>query len=210
MSCSVNLIPDTLARARLRGQRRKIWIGICSAAAVLLFIGWSVERAAAVSLRKTSESLSALEAQHAEVNQALAAVDAECAALLEQLQTVATARRPQPWPGRLVAMSGTAPGGVFLTRIRVSAPDESRASPRGVSFISADATSDEDDARPVASQAVQLFGYAADHEVLIQWLNAVQELPGWQEVELVRATLEPYGHGLAVAFELDCETVEGS
>jgi hypothetical protein len=56
---------------------------------------------------------------------------------------------------------------------------------------------------------VRLLGYALDHAALLQLLNALQEFPDFQQVELVRATLEPHGAGVAVAFELACRTMEG-
>ena len=58
-------------------------------------------------------------------------------------------------------------------------------------------------------QTVRLLGYALDHGALLQFLNALQGLPGWRHVELVRAAQEPFRTGQAVMFELDGEVEQG-
>ena len=61
---------------------------------------------------------------------------------------------------------------------------------------------------PTPAHDVRLLGYALDHAALIQLLNTLQGSPDWQQVELVRATSEPYAGQTAVAFEFDCRSEE--
>jgi hypothetical protein len=55
---------------------------------------------------------------------------------------------------------------------------------------------------------VRLEGLALDHTGLIQLLHTLQNSADWENVELVRATTEPYAGRSVVAFEFDCRTAE--
>jgi hypothetical protein len=53
-----------------------------------------------------------------------------------------------------------------------------------------------------------MLGYALDHSSLLRTVNVLQALPGWEHVELIRATAEPFRTGTAVSFELACQARE--
>lgn len=200
MSCSVNLVPAARLLARTRTRRRTAWVGVCTAAGVFLAAGWGLQHTAGGILTRLSVKVNALERQHAEGQRRLVVAAARRTQLLEQLRTIAEARRPQPWAHHLAALTLGAPDGVFLTAIKVT--------PAGTESSSAGRTQ-SDDSDSSQAHAIRLLGYALDHSSLIQLLNVLQNLPGWQQVELVRATSEPYEGSSAVAFELACQTREG-
>jgi hypothetical protein len=170
------------------------------AAGLLIAAGWSVQRAAAAVVARLSYEVAALEVQRTEAQRRLVNAGAQRSQLLARLQTVASARRPQPWAQRLTALTREAPQGIFLTAVTIAEGDRSPAAgPLGPA---------ERNLSPSGRQSVRLLGYALDHGALIQLLNTLQNLPGWQQVELVRATAEPFRRGSAVAFELACQTQE--
>ena len=212
MSCSVNLVPKARLHARIRARRRLAWIGSCSALAMLLATAWGAERTASGALTRLSESVGIVEVQRTEVQRRLVLATARRTRLLEQLQSLAAARRPQPWARRLVTLTREAPEGVFLTMIQISAPasEVSRAPTGGSPAAPSPARTEPRTSSPTPEfQTVRLLGYALDHGALLQFLNALQGLPGWRHVELVRAAQEPFRTGQAVMFELDGEVEQG-
>ncbi len=220
MNCSVNLVPTARMHARARARRRTGWITACAALTVLVAAGWSTHITAAGALGRLSDEVAALEQQQAQVHQRLAATGARRTALLAQLQALGAARCPQPWPRRLLMLTREAPAGVVLTALEMITPDPAQASTgRGRARpgaarnhrLEAGATKTEEQHpanQAARTQAVKLLGYALDHGALIQFLNTLQGLPGWTQVELVRAVQQPYHSGFVVAFELDCRTQE--
>jgi hypothetical protein len=212
MSCSVNLVPLVRLQAQARNRRRLAWVGTCTALGLLLTAGWGIQRAAAGAVSQLSTTVGALQIQRTEVQRRLLSATAQRTRLLDELKTVAAARRPQPWPRRFVTLSRIAPEGVFLTNIDISTPDAGPAVP--VSAPPAKTGAAPSSPLPASPakrplQVVHLRGYAVNHDALVELLNALQKLPDWPHVELVRANLEPRRDGTAVAFELDCRTVEG-
>jgi type IV pilus assembly protein PilM len=211
-----NLVPIARLRDRARIRRRAAWLGACLAAGLLIAAGWSVQRAAAAVVARLSREVAALEIQRTEAQRRLVNAGAQRSQLLARLQTVASARRPQPWAQRLTALTREAPQGIFLTAVTIAEGDQCFAAgkpfpgiPTATGSPAASGTTGPE-VGPAAPgrQSVRLLGYALDHGALIQLLNTLQNLPGWQQVELVRATAEPFRRGSAVAFELACQTQE--
>ena len=208
----VNLVPATRRHAQACVRRRVAWVGSCALLAALLALTWGAQRIAASAVVQLGNEVAALDAQRAEFTRRMAATNARRAQLLGRLQTVAAARRPQAWPRRLVTLAREAPEGVFLTGITIATPVRDPGP----------APVQNREARPVAAgrppaqravaggemQSVRLLGYALDHGALLQFLATLQRLPGWRQVELIRATQEPYRGALAVAFELEGRTQE--
>ncbi len=218
MSCSVNLIPVERLHAQVRDRRRAAWLAACAIIGVLVGAGWIIERAGANALARLSGTVSALQVQRGGIRERLAAGQARRTELLARLQKVAAARQPQTWAARLTAMTGKAPEGVFLTGLNVSeiVSTEKGNAPQSPRPAATPAAPGAATAKPQSSEStapaytVRLLGYAIDHAALIQFINTLQSLPGWRRVELVRATLEPYRGGVAVAFELEGQTQEGT
>jgi hypothetical protein len=220
MNCSVNLVPTARLHAHARTRRRNRWLAACASLAVLVAIGWSVQHAAQAALARLAEDVSALELQRSEVQRRLVSADAQRTHLLQRLEIVSAARRPQPWAGRLVRLTREAPEGVFLTSLDITATDgdnpatRNAAPPRPAPVATGRETGKPagtpptDTAGKPPSQAVRVLGYALDHAALLQFVNTLQRLPGWQQVELVRATQDPLRGGQAIAFELDCRALE--
>jgi len=211
MRCSVNLLPAVHLHARARARRRAGWVTLCAACGALVAGGWVVQHLAGRALARLASRAGELDARTAEVQRRLVAAHTERGELLARLETVAQARRPQPWPPRLLQLTQTAPEGVFFTHFSATSTDAHTPNPgvpaRAVPSPQAGSTGPGERAPLV--QAVRIMGYAVDHAALIQLLNTLQNQRDWQQVELVRATLEPYQSRLAVAFEFDCRTQEG-
>jgi Tfp pilus assembly protein PilN len=208
MSCSVNLVPAARVRARAFARRCQAWVVICAGGALLVGIGWSAQYLTGRALLRLHTRTSALEGQRAMVQQRLAAADERRAQLTARLKLIAAARRKQPWAARLAALARTVPEGVFLTQLNIS---PKQPGPELASAARGAASANPAPAQPGVTTPVhdvRLMGYALDHAALIQLLNTLQGSPDWQQVELVRATSEPYAGQTAVAFEFDCRSEE--
>ncbi len=207
----VNLVPAARLHTRACARRRVAWMGSCMLLAALLALAWGTQRIAANAVVQLGNEVAALEAQRAELARRMAATNAERTQLLGRLQTIAAARCPQTWPRRLVTLAREAPEGVFLTGITIATPAYDPGTAQARNREARPAAGVRPPAQRVASdemQSVRLLGYALDHGALLQFLNTLQRLPGWRQVELVRATQEPYRGALAVAFELEGRTQE--
>ena len=161
---------------------------------MLLATGWGAERTASAALTRLSESVGIVEVQRTEVQRRLVLATARRTRLLEQLQSLAAAHRPQPWARRLVTLTREAPDGVFLTMIQIGAPAiEVNRVPTGGSPASPSPARTEQRTTDTAPefQTVRLLGYALDHGALLQFLNTLQGLPGWRHVELVAPPKNP-------------------
>lgn len=211
MTCSVNLVPTARMHARDRARRRTGWITACAALTVLVAAGWTTHVTAAGASNRLSDEVVALEQQQAQIHQRLASAGTRRTELVNQLEALGAARCPQPWARRLLDLTREAPEGVVLTTLEITTPDAAPAAPgRGRTPPGAAAQAEEPsaDERVARTQTVKLLGHVLDHGALIQFLNTLQGLPGWTQVELVRAVQQPYRGGFAVAFELDCRTQE--
>ena len=209
MSCSVNLVPTAQLHARARGRRRTAWASACTIGALLLGGGWTVQYFATRALGRLSGHVRTLEVQRSEMGRQFVTASSERDELLERLQVIAAARRPQPWARHLTQLARETPEGVFLTQMTVTSLSGARPGATGGrrSALARAPTAPTESAGPVG-QSVRLLGYALDHASLIQLLDTIKRFPEWDQVELVRATLEPYRAGMVVAFELDCHTAE--
>ena len=210
MSCSVNLVPVNQLLGRRRARRQVAWGGSALVLLGLLALAGGVQRVAGSAVVQLRQEVAALEAQRAELQRRLSTADGRRQQLMTRLQTLAQARCGQPWARWLVDLTRSAPPGVFLTAISAAPPvveavagaraaSENQPRPQG-------ASSAAPAARPtpgLETQSVRLLGYAVSHEALLQFLNALQRLPGWQRVDLIRAAQEPLGGALAVGFELE-------
>lgn len=208
MSCSVNLIPAARLQAQARRRRRDRWLAVCGVLALALAGAWGVERAAARAVQRLTDSVQELRVQRTEVSRRLVAERGRRSRLLARLQTLAAARRPQPWPRRLLDLTRAAPEGILLTGLTI-APVETDAPARAdTGRKPALQTAKTSPALAAREQSVRLLGFALDHGALLQFLDVLQSQPGWRQVELVRATQEAYRGGQAVAFEVSGRTLE--
>jgi hypothetical protein len=211
MSCSVNLVPVPRRLARQRAVRQRRWVVVGLAAGLIVATGWGVQQMAERALDGLSVRVTQADAQRKRARQSLATADQRRTALLARLEAVAAARRPQPWAQRLVTLSQEAPEAVLLTEVRVGVPGLQSLAARGGRPAAGGQRRDADEETgdaPSRAQPVRVLGYALDHGALLQFVNTLQGLEGWQQVELVRATLGPFRTGQAIAFELDCRTQE--
>jgi hypothetical protein len=210
MTCSVNLVPLAHRHARASARRRIGWLIAGAVLGVVALAGWGGRYLAGRALNGLRAQVTDLETQQTVIRNRLAVAETRRDAVYTQLRSIAAARRPQPWAHRLVALTNAAPEGVFLTQFSLLTPKQNS----GVRRPTWQAAADAEEAAPAETreepleQQVRLTGYAGDHGALIQLLNRIQQFPDWRQVELVHAASQPYGNGMAVAFELDCRTRE--
>lgn len=205
MSCSINLVPFPRQQARNRVRRRTAWVALNAAAAAILITAWAIHRSAESSVGTLQHEVDTLHLQRAEVQRRLLVANTERTQLLRRLMTVANVRRSNPWARRLAALTVAAPDGICLTGLSVTPLDQRQ---RAAQYDNQGKSQDKDtaDAKPV--QELRLRGYAGDHGVLIRLINALQELPDFDDPKLVRAATEALGSGQAVAFEVACVAPE--
>lgn len=210
MTCSINLVPEVRLHARARVRRRMRWLvaaGLLASINLLIGLG---HLAMYRSVQTSTRELEFVQGQRGDVERRLLTLHAQRDALLEQLERALRARQLQPWPGRLVRLHEIMPEGVFLTTLSLASEDEAPESrglrtvrPAGTGAVPANETR-------AGGARVELRGFAVDHPALLQFLQALRELPDWRVVELIRAEREPFGSGAAVAFDLLCQPREGS
>jgi Tfp pilus assembly protein PilN len=209
MNCSVNLVPAARAEAHTLASRRRTWISVCVAGALLVALGWTAQSVTRGALMRLKSQADAVDARRALVQSRILAADEQRGQLLARVKLIAAARRRQPWPARLIGLTRSAPEGVFLTQLSVSSKPGERPEPPAAAARPASAGRDTPLRMPaVPAHVVRLQGLALDHTALIQLLNALQSSPYWQHVELVRATSEPYAGRTVVAFEFECRSAE--
>lgn len=210
MSCSVNLVPTQRLTQRRRARRCTSWTVACLAAGLAVAAGWAVQQMGAGAVAHLRQRVQSTEQERARLQRELTLADVQRGALLTRLEAVTAARRPQPWPQRLVSLTREAPPAVFLTDLTMGQPGQAGAPNRAQT--GALGTSRARERRggqlPEGLQRVEMLGFALDHGALLQFVNTLQGLPGWEQVELVKASLGPYRSGEAIAFELDCRTRE--
>lgn len=200
MNCAVNLVPATRLHTRTRLRRRRAWLATCAALGILLASAWLLRYAAQRQLVRLAGDVSALEAQRDNVQRRLVAIDARRQQILSELRGVALARRPQPWPQRLLALTRQAPAGVVLTSLRMQTRTADTAVP-------AETTAAAE--VPTTTQIVQMQGFALEHADLIGFVHVLETQPEWDSVELVQATRASYLSGQAVMFEVSAAAPEG-
>jgi hypothetical protein len=203
MNCSVNLVPTARRQARVRLARRNAWFTAGGAALLVASLAWLLQQTAAGAYGRLREDCQALEVQRADVDRLLVMAGAERDRLFDELRTVSGARRPQPWPSRLLKLTESTPKDVFFTALNIVTPRDFSQG-RGARGAGADAPLVGD-----RSQTLKITGYALDHNALIQLLSTLQSLPDFGRVELVRATSEEVRGGTWVEFEIMCFTQEG-
>lgn len=211
MSCTVNLVPALRSSARARTRRRGAWITVCAAVSVLLGIGWGTHLVACQALARLSQHVRALELRRTTLETRLSEANRARTELLDKLELIAGARRPQPWARRLLDLVQAAPDGVFLTSLNVAATSAADPNAGRTNRTARKEGTPPDASAPAPrteEQTVRLAGYALDHAALLQFVDALRAVPAWRNADLVRANREPYGSGLAVAFQLDCRLPE--
>jgi len=199
MTCAVNLVPAARLDSRMRMRRRRTWLAVCAALGTLLASAWSLRYMSQRQLVRLAGDVAALEAQRDDVQRRLVAMDARRQQILAELRGVALARRPQPWPQRLLELTRQAPEGVVLTTLRM----ETHAKEPGKTGEEQLVTGVMD-----AKQVVQIQGFALEHADLIGFVTVLENQPDWDAVELVQATRTRYLSGEAVMFELSATAPE--
>jgi Tfp pilus assembly protein PilN len=208
MNCSVNLVPVAWHHARTRARRKSHWLVAGGAALLLVGLGWGTHHAASLALGQLADEVEGLTVQRAEAQRRLATLAEQRDGLVERLQTLAEARRPQMWSRRLVELTQNIPDRVFLTTLTLTSLGDPSGGVRRTRLQIPALASGSTNSIAQGEQAVQLLGHALDLPSLIQFLKTLQSLPGWRSVELIRATQQPVRDATAVSFELDCRTSE--
>lgn len=209
-ACSVNLVPAAFRHRRARLRRGRRWSHVAGAFAALVALGWTGTLLAGSAVRGLSSELNALRTQQGELEQQRGLKNQQEERAINRLAVVAATRRPQPWPGRLARIAAAIPEPVALSALEIATVQ--RVAPRPVSVSPGQPSPAlvAAPALPLEGRLLTLRGHALDHASLMQFIRALEALGDWAPVELVRANVEPFGTGTAIAFEVLCHEAEVS
>jgi hypothetical protein len=209
LSCAVNLLPDSCHYVWRRTRRRKVWTAVALLAALVVGGAWTALRAADQALLRLDRELARVQVEQAELDRQLMLAAKLRNDLANRGRALSALRHRQPLPEQLLTLSRLAPAGVVLTEIRAQPAGEVREpvqpSSSGNTRSPAGNRSPESRPRPLL---VQFSGYAINHDELARLVAVLQQVPQWEQVELLRAARQPYGSGEALAFELKCRQPE--
>jgi Tfp pilus assembly protein PilN len=211
MSYAVNLLPESCHNARRRARRRNAWTGILLSAGLLVIGTWAALSAADRAIQRLTREIAGLQARQSELDRQSTLAARLRNDLAQQGRALAALRQEHLLPGQLLTLAREAPGGIVLTEIRT----QSAGRPRPAIPVRPQ-TARASTVRPQraglgdqgAAGAVQVNGYAIDHDELTRLIGTIQRIPQWEQVELLRAGREPYRSGMALAFQLECHPRE--
>jgi hypothetical protein len=218
MTCAVNLLPESCHNARQRAIRRNAWTGIVVAAGLLVLGSWPAVRATNRTITRLNGELGGVQVKQSELERQSLRAAIVRGGLLAQGRALMALRQSHPLPARLLQLAELTPSGVVFTEISGVALQRELESAPARPTPQAPAKTGKKNARPKPQTAfaaqpkaplvVQMTGFAVDHDELTRLIDALENVPQWGQVTLVRATQEPYGNGLAVAFQLECRPAE--
>jgi hypothetical protein len=226
MTCAVNLLPESCHNARQRAIRRNAWTGIVIAAALLVLGSWPAVRATNRSISRLSGELGSVQAKQSELERQSLRAAIVRSNLLAQGRALTALRQSHPLSARLLQLTELTPSGVVFTEIQGVAPQrELEPAPARPAPQMPAKTANPSASLRAGKQAppklqtvlagqdkaplvVQMTGFAVDHDELTRLIDALEKVPQWGQVKLVRATREPYGNGIALAFQLECRQTE--
>jgi Tfp pilus assembly protein PilN len=213
MSTSVNLVPLVCLHARARAKRRNTWTFLTLGAGVFVLSVWLVSGTASSAVKRASRRLGEVQARQLTLNHELADATGARTALIDQLRLLSDMQQEQPWARRLAVLAAGIPPGVVLTQVTVNAQalrsPAARPKPAAERNTSA-AVADPAGRRQSQPLTVQVSGVAVDHDELARLIETLRRSEGWGQVELTRADRRPFLNGLAVAFQLQCESREAT
>ncbi len=208
----LNLIPaDCLERATRHGRLR-VWMSASAVAVILIAVAGVQRWAATRAITRLESQVAALQARQVELDRALMLATRSQDSLLTRAAAVAALPQEHRLAVQLAALARNAPAGVVFTRIDFKRRTQrgNAVSPRrrggrtGSKTAAASPAAPPPPPRPV----VEMAGYAVDRQELEALLEAIQTIPQWERVRLLRAAREPYGAARAIAFELVCAPSE--
>jgi len=200
MNCRVNLLPEACANASRRAARRNVWTVTVLIASLLGAGTWGVLQAADRAVGRLHAELAELQARRLELERSLASAGAYRNQLAAQARALASLRHRHPLPAQLLTLSRLAPAGILLEELR-----------GGALAASGSFAAPGMPAEPLRAAAelppglVQMSGYATSHDELARFIAAVQRVPNWERVELLRAARRPERAGDALVFQLQCQ-----
>jgi hypothetical protein len=215
---AVNLLPEACHNARRRAVRRNGWTVVGLTAGLLVVGAWIALGATNHVILGLHRQLVAEEAKHAELDRQLMVATTHRDQLVKRAQALAALRQQHydcpRIPEQLLALARLAPDGVVFTDIsgtRTSRNAEGpapSARPRSATPVTGSPAAEPAKAaraRPGAEPlSVRLSGYALDHQQLARLIEALRQVPQWEEPELLRAAREPYHRSEALAFRIEC------
>lgn len=213
MSCAVNLLPESCHHARRRAFRRNVWTALLLSAGLLAVGSWAVLRATDQAILRLIREFDSVQMKQSELDRHLTLAARLRNELVEQARALSALRQEQPLPAQLLALTDRAPDGVVLTEIRSAPPVAAERPARRPSNTSRAAPTKPSRRAARHEQPallVHMSGYALDHDELARLIDVLKAVPDWERVELLRATREPYGDGVGLAFRLECRQREAS
>jgi hypothetical protein len=209
MICTVNLLPESCRNAQRRALRRNAWFGVGLVAGVLVVGAWIALHASDRAILRFRRELAGLQARQSDLDRRLTLALQRRNRLADRGRALAALQQEEHFPGQLLNLSRLAPDGVVLTEI-VARPPGAGWAPAGRGAEAQRGVGPGATARSAGQDplAVQMRGFAIDHDELERLIEALQQIPHWENVKLLRAAREPYQTGMALAFSLECRPEE--
>lgn len=209
---ALDLLPHSCHSARRRMVRRNAWTVVVTISGLLLAGAWLVLRVSDHVIERSNRELDAVQIRQAELDRQLTLATMVRNDLAERGRVLCILRQEQLLPEQLLTLTQQVPDGVVFTEIAAEpALGSARPSrPRAGASRANPAETTAKAPRPESSSLlVRLRGYAIDHNELTRLIDVLQRVPRWEQAELLRAAREPYGDGEVLAFQLECQPVEG-
>ncbi|MCC6357437.1 MAG: PilN domain-containing protein [Phycisphaerales bacterium] len=207
MKSSINLLPQQCRDVRRRTRRRLGWCCACAvtAAGMCLAYAWAI--AADDTRDRLAATLATAQARQADAERAHTLVIRQRNGYLDSARRLLAVHSTLRLPERLEAIVDSLPDGVYLTDLRATAIAE----PPPAATVPAASTQPAAPApRPPAMMRLELHGVAPDHQTLRSFIDHVERLESFENVELMQATRETRDGVSAVRFRVDCRQVEAA
>jgi len=212
LTYALDLLPHSCHSARRRTVRRNAWTVLVTIAGLLLVGAWLVLRVSDRVIERSNRDLAAVQVRQSELDRQLTLATMVRNNFAERARVLCTLRQEQLLPQQWLTLTQQLPDGVVFTEISAEPlrglrrPSRPRAG--AASTNPPESTANAPPQQP-ASLLIRLRGYAVDHNELTRLIDVLQRVPRWEQVELLRAAREPYADGEALAFQLECQPVEG-
>jgi len=210
---SVNLLPESCHNARRRVVRRNTWTAVALCAALLVLGTWMALHATNRAMLQLDRDFATAQGKQAELGRQLALATNVRNGLAQRARALSILRQDQRLPQQLLTLAQQAPDGVVFTEILAEPAGRprllTRPPARALSPAAGEPQKDRAHDKP-APLVVRMAGYAVNHDELTRLIDALQHIPRWERVELLRAARKPYRTGVALAFRLECWPAEAS
>lgn len=198
MSRGINLIPTGCLDARIRSRRQLRWSLLVTFCGALLVAGWFARHNVTQRRARAEGRLAVLQAQQADLDLKLTRASRDRAELYDKARGLMSLRPVNVLPEQLLALAQKTPPGVVVSDIKAEpfilpplpAPPPGTPAPvPAATAVDAAPAKPAIDRRP-ASRAIQIGGWATNFSQVQAFVDAIDQVPNWKSVRVVRTNRE--------------------